>query len=508
VLEKIKGVLFTPKKSIFIENTSKKMPLINIRSVVSSIAGLFCGIITYVIIYTNRFPQFNAFLESTGFFAGARSTVVILAGFLGSYLMRKRMLQRYPLAVISPPASSPNPVGIRELGATLNEKTQQVDLPPLSVFYPSTGKSTGPSTVSWLPNNGDLRFNGSLAGFAAEAQALVPGTFSKKLVTGLFSFAFRHFAMNRIKVRLNDEANAEVLVKKNAQPSKTLPARIIILCHGMAGHSHCHTKFALELLNELPGGAGVVICPNFADESTFALLGGADHRTNQQHSPNHAVEFVDSKWAINLKEQPCDEFIAWRETQLAKRVHQVDCVMKWIGDKKNGLAAALFPGDTKLQVDFLKKHTVEGKVEIRLVGHSFGGSTVIAAAGMNRIDGNGAVRVQSVVALDVWMAPLSKIFVEAEEKNKSGGEKLPPLLLIDSEHWERFKVNKSWEERLMKIWNGNANRIWTAGSDHYTLLDMCFFVPSNSRLPYTKKENDSSNINEWATKSMIKDDRF
>lgn len=501
---------------------------ITVHTVFPGLAGAIVGGLTFAAInsYYNRhkinrewywFPKFNA-------------VVCILTSFVGYYLVKMRLMKTFRIVSISPNAGA---VGIKQMPGR-----RDTNRPPMSVFYSCQRSNSSMNSkemntrTSWLPNNGDLRYTEGMALFMTEVLGHTPG-FVKQLYYNALCFFFRHWSHSEIEVVTNAPADFDRLVRTAQQATERLPARIVILCHGMGGHQHIHSDLVLRHLAALPGGAGVVLCPNFTEASSGFCL--RDERDLV------GVPLKESNIGLSFKTDPPEAAIQMREVMLKSRLQQVDEVMKFIScrDERGntsdgGLAALLFPNDQEKQQQFLEKisSTMSGnKIEVRLIGHSFGAATVIGAAVKN-VDGDGTVRVQSVCALDTWMMPLAHVVVEDLEKKKEqqaqaqaqaqtteqakNSDALPPLQLIDSEEWDRWKYNKLMEERLMKVYPGTITRdADNAGTDHLTALDFSMMIPTAySRKRYVQKavaadsNSEVSHRRKWATKCVMADDRF
>ncbi len=448
-----------------------------------------------------------------------------LTGFAGYYVTKMQIMKKFTIGRFAPTSGA---IGIKEITGR-----RDVGLPPMSVFYTcqrtnsSMNSKEMTSRVPWLPNHGDLRYNEGLALFMAEAAGCVPGAKKTALFNTLF-FAFRHFSNATIEVVGNAPGSTQMLIKQAPQATEKVPCRIAVLCHGMAGHHHIHSDFAMRHLHALPGSSGVVICPNFAD--------GSSSFCRRDERDIHGLLMTETKEKLSYDKDPPESYVKLRVEQNEKRVKELDEVLKWIGSREEkGLAATLFPQSPDLQMQFLDKISspVSSKIEVRLIGHSFGASSCLAAVD-RKIDGDGAVRIQSVSVLDPWMVPLATTLIpkleqeqkekfekaaQEEEKNKatennkkkpSSPNDYPPLVVIDSQEWDRWKINKSWEERLMKAYPGTVVREMDKGTDHLTALDYADMLPQNKffRRQYVKKEDDSSFRRKWATRCVISDDRY
>lgn len=491
-----------------------------VHTVFPGIAGAVVGGLTFAAIksYYNQsginknlywYPKFNA-------------VVCFLTSFAGYYIIKVRLMKAFRIVAFSPPAGS---IGIKQVPGR-----RDINRPPMSVFYTchrtnsSMNSKEMNTRVAWLPNNGDLRYNDGMAMFMTEVMGSLPGLV-KQVKCQILCFLFRHWSHAEIEVVSNAPPSLERLLIHAPQASERTPARIVILCHGMGGHQHIHSDLVLRHLAALPGGSGVVVCPNFTEGSSgFCLRDERDVVGSTFKECHHHMSFST---------EPGEALIKMREDMLLSRVQQINEVMKFVGSREErghddgaggaggGLTSLLFPGDQDKQLQFLDKISspISSKVEIRLIGHSFGASAVIASA-LKKIDGDGSVRVQSVCALDTWMTPLQHCVVEELEqaqsqqenqKPKKQSERLPPLHLIDSEQWDRWKYNKQLEERLVQAWPGTVSRDATsAGSDHLTALDFSMMIPAVGarNTKYVKAEDDESFRRKWASKCVVADDRF
>ncbi|KDO24842.1 hypothetical protein SPRG_09675 [Saprolegnia parasitica CBS 223.65] len=105
---------------------------------------------------------------------------------------------------------------------------------------------------------------------------------------------------------------------------------------------------------------------------------------------------------------------------------------------------------------------------IGLVGHSFGGATVVTAATRD-------TRVKAIVAMDVWMAPLDKDVV-------LNGPRLPVLHLI-SEQWVNWTTHmETLSKNVSSATHPDTQLYAIKDSRHNNFSDLGLFSPKISQL--------------------------
>lgn len=304
-----------------------------------------------------------------------------------------------PIVTLAP-LGGPCRVSFKELPPT--RRTEQGDrCPPLTLVYPTTERR--PKAMHWLPF-GDHEY---LKGMAAYAH--VP------------FIAVRDMQLTTIAAHMDAPPQSLIRPDGSARP-------IFIHSHGLAGFARLYSSF----LTTVAARGAVVVAVNHTDQSAAFC-----------------------RDAANTLRIPLKGGLRWtyrdREPQLRVRIDEV----------RNTIAEVL-NGSVLRQLGFPEADVeayVRGNPQVVLVGHSFGGATMLATAHeeekrLRAGKPNYHSAIACVVAHDPWHIPLWGRFVKAtpsdgaelDETLKGFTEEEAtysvPTLLHHSQAWQMDK--ESW----------------------------------------------------------------
>lgn len=333
-------------------------------------------------------------------------------------------------------------------------------LPHCSCFYPTDANVTTDDVnlPRFTPLN-DLRY---AHGFARYAR--VPG----------------FLANHQMDIKLRVAVDAPVVLR-NGDSFGTKANPVIIFSHGLAGHQHMYSHFAADLASM----GAIVICVQHTDGSAcFALTPPEGNRGDIPVSHQRGIPYEIA---------PADDAengFPFRQTQLkAKRTPELSRVIEFA----TGAALRTLLG--------VSQDSERGAVPVTLIGHSFGGTTVVSTAA--RAATVIREKIASVVALDLWTEPLANDeFNTALQQNAS----LPPLLLLDSQHWERWQANLDNELHLISAWRNAGSSVIREvrnQTDHLTLSVLRNLINLQTpRRAYCAKDDDRRHTAFWATQAF------
>lgn len=475
--------------------------LFGIHNVFSTLASAVVGSLT---LFACRQLQTRSMMPASVTQAGTSiDPALVTSGVIGCVVFfsyRARLFKKFPVSDFLTRAIDPRlRVGIADIFGD-----RKAGRPTVAVFYTTTQAEVdkAPSRfVPWAYN--DPRCLDAFSGFVAATRGISDAVPSAKL--SFFKGFLRMAVGHTTYLKLEAATGAKPAVE--ASKLRGSLSRIVVLQHGMIGNSHCHSDLAKSILNEFGEGGAVVICPWATDNSTHAYY------ENEQD----VVEYVGAE-ALDVNAHPSAALRQMREAQLAKRLESQKAVFDFIADEsERGLFARLL-GSTGAAKDFLASQRSNGKVEILYIGHSFGASTAVAVAANGPFKN---VRVQRVVALDTWNLPLATMISALEEAKKSGSDTKtavsstalrevltaadeqrgvrPPLVLGDSEEWQRWTLNKTELSRLANAWPADS-KVWhdfVRGTDHLSGMDVGK-VMINERKKYVKLDERYQNLAAFA----------
>ena len=362
--------------------------------------------------------------------SAAVAALGLVVSFAGSFLQ--------PTPVLAP-AGGTHHVGVRHLSGH-----RATGMPSASVFYPTNCAPV--ADEPWLPH-GDIRYAHGMA-----AHAHLP------------RFLLSYHQSVRLKVTRNASLLSLRLPTGGFRP-------LIVLSHGLAAHHHAYACVAMDLAAR----GAIVFCLQHGDGSTSFSREG---------------EEPDMEVIMYRKLQPSENEVSVRESQLQTRVKEVFRLLSAI--ENGSVLHKMFCSSNDMQA-FL----AHDEVRIILAGHSFGAATALASAVrlLEQRDATGAcshvpdrVQISHVICNDLWHLPLSFV-CPLLDANRKLVAKLPPLLLQESVHWERWSENKNFEVELVRTLGTAApfvQRVVMDGTDHMSFSDIGVLSPVVSRKKYAR----------------------
>ncbi|EPY27120.1 1-alkyl-2-acetylglycerophosphocholine esterase [Angomonas deanei] len=333
-------------------------------------------------------------------------------------------------------------------GVGIRQLPARSGAPPLTVFYPLPNKSD--KKMPWLPFS-DLGF---LRGMARYVK-LPP---------------FLLYDMQFTTVVAEQDAKG-TLYSKNDKPHQ-----LILFSHGLGGYGRLYSVLLMNLASR---GAIVVAVDHMDASAAFC----------RDETNSFRIELdTTKKWER-----------ADREPQLVQRVKELQETLRRFSQTNEVFEAVC--GSAKDAEVFRNK-----QYGVALVGHSFGGASVLATALAEETAAHG--KVSAVVGLDPWHIPLDgPLFAEPIEKGTK--KYTTPTLLFHSQSWYVWPESWDFFEKLEKTVKAQTftsaekeklaeatnkthtamleswyNQQKTAGTGHLSYTDMSVLSPVIFRKPY------------------------
>jgi pimeloyl-ACP methyl ester carboxylesterase len=265
---------------------------------------------------------------------------------------------------------------------------------------------------------------------------------------------------------------------------------LVVFSHGMAGHQHQY----FSLVSDLVASGAIVLAVEHTDGSAaFSRKPPANCTAHGQGAP------------VPLKALPCKPGqpgeSLFRFDQLYKtRVPEALAALDFL--RTGGAHATLLAGsaDNDLTLRHMMACTADPSrpLKVGLVGHSFGGATVAAAA-MSLAEHERALeQVSGVVAFDMWHVPSQGFPIIARPIRA----RLPRALFMDSEEWTRDDQARRRVVEVAAAWGPRGSRVWTQGTDHLTPTEAAYqFKVPLVRKPY-KYQDDRRQTTLWAHQAL------
>lgn len=350
------------------------------------------------------------FLHSIPFFLGCTLCAIFshldksscaLASLLTGGAFSLLVFIELPICSLSPPSDGEYDVGIAEVNLPMDRGASL----PLTIFYPIEKcddnkrkkknkascrllRKSETNTIPWIPF-GDHRFVSGLAKHAS-----------------LPFFCLSHFLLLQVSVPEGKKCPPLVFSDGSHRP-------VILFSHGIAGFSRLYTS----LLQQMASRGAIIFALTHTDESAAFCRD------------------VTNEWCVSLdcslpftKES--------RKDQLQKRCDQVIFISERI---RNGeLFTCLGYSDEEVE------KFSSSSPSIHLMGHSFGGSTVLSTVGNQVLSSSVKVMadlgVDKIICLDPWFDPVEDIFntLFAKEKFDEFIQFSYPTLILLSEEWRRL----------------------------------------------------------------------
>lgn len=410
--------------------------------------------------------------------------VFLASGVLVSLLLRSVA----PIPTFQPVGGS-YCVGVRHIPGDASK-----NLPPMAAYYPTHIPPNHQDPEPWVPHDGDTRYLRGLSSYGELPFVL-----------------FRHWSL----VGMRCTRNAAVIPLWNATTQTMRPW--VVFSHGLAGHCRLYSLLAMDMAAR----GAIVIVPEHQD--------GSSCFTRDVHN-------LSDDACTPLKPCPAPSGTPqerqFREEQLNHRVKEVEAVLRTIvsGDMFHSLCLS------QQDIQDVAERCPGGVPQVALVGHSFGGATVLATA-VNLCTQQPpdetlkGLHVHAVTTFDAWHLPiqyttLAKIreLCRHDDTSRKGGSvsrRLPPLLLLESEEWECWPPSTRFQRELIAAYQqasdaaaagpqfGTSNndtvpsvsREVTYGTDHMSCCDIAALSPVLSRKK-TSKVKPRQQITNWARRVL------
>jgi platelet-activating factor acetylhydrolase len=193
----------------------------------------------------------------------------------------------------------------------------------------------------------------------------------------------------------------------DAPPRREKPMPLVIFSHGLAGTRNMYAALASALASQ------------------GYLVAAVEHRDGSaSYTAIHEKHGVKHKPYVHT-----DGNFAWRREQIGKRVAELDAAVAALSNDAPPRNA--FPGS---RFDISAFHGLIDASRLVAMGHSFGGATVVAAAG-GRPKPN-ATRIKRAVLLDPWVAPFGPCGADdATHPLRAAAAAKVPTLVVNSHGW-------------------------------------------------------------------------
>lgn len=230
---------------------------------------------------------------------------------------------------------------------------------------------------------------------------------------------------------------------------------VIVFSHGLGAHRHLYSSLAMDLA----ALGAIVVCVQHCDGSSCFALARSTDRAATTIDDFKPVPFlpVPKKKAV-----PGREIRQTPEQQLRQR-QLIECRIPEL----SAVISRIHSGELLPALGF---HTCKSINPIRpaVMGHSFGGATVVGAAIKDAL----LQRISSVVALDFWSVPSS--WMRDKIVSMPMRQLLSPLLFLDSQEWHMWAANREMENDIGMLWGKRCARRWTQSTDHLSMTDAAF----------------------------------
>ncbi|XP_034017964.1 platelet-activating factor acetylhydrolase [Thalassophryne amazonica] len=311
------------------------------------------------------------------------------------------VLRRYTLSFLSmgntysnnlgiPPAKGPHPVGCTDF---MMDHTKQGSF--FRMYYPCH-EPEEVKRPDWVPSR--EYFNG-LADFME---------FNRTLSERIFNYLFGSFKI---------PAFSDALFKQNGKYP------VVIFSHGLGAFRTLYSAICAELASQ----GFVVAAVEHRDESasaTYFYREKGENESSSRKSPAAGDDLV-KEWMYYRRLQPGEREFPLRNKQVKQRADECIWALAKLTEISSGLPVK---NVLQTQFDWTTLANCMDLCRTAIVGHSFGGATVIETLCKE-------VKFKCGVALDTWMVPLDdEIFPLVKQ----------PIFFINSEKFQ---------------WAGNISRI-------------------------------------------------
>lgn len=357
-----------------------------------------------------------------------------VASLVGGGILTLCVFNIFPIRHFSFPDNERYSVGIKEVQIT----DENGDPLPLSIFYPIEKKNNGVGekflkgtpryflqkrkTISWVPF-GDNRFLNGLARHASLPYIL-----------------FSHLLL--LKVVVPEENSVPPLVDKDGTVRS-----VILFTHGIAAFARLYTA----LLQQVASKGVIIFAVTHTDQSAAFC----------RDATNEWSVYMDCSLAFTSES---------RKHQLEIRSKQILFLLEKIRGGEDVFSCLGYSEEEVQQ--FTSKSPC-----IHLMGHSFGGSTVLSCIATTVMSSSPSVSpdigVGKIVCLDPWFDPIEEAFsaLLQDRIERFSPFSFPTLILL-SEEWRRL-INDSIIQALSECKNIFQIDIKTfRGTDHAYFCDV------------------------------------
>lgn len=295
-------------------------------------------------------------------------------------------------------------VGLKELC-----RDEVRGIPPVSLFYPIEDNNEV-RTCSWLPF-GDRRYLKGLAKYSGFPYVL-----------------FRD--LRQVVFPIPVDGKLPPLLLRNGAPRE-----IYILSHGICGYSRLYTSLIQELVSR-----GAIVCALTHTDESAAFC--------RDESNSFAI-FIDTALKFTKED---------RRRQILQRISEIRNIFDEI------TSGAFLLSSVGYSVEEIQAYNDTG-APIHLIGHSFGGSTVLKAVSTGKLNKQ---RIGGVVALDPWHVPLQGV------SGFTDGTFPSPSLLLFSEEWAKMDGALPFFNDFQDS-TGKVHIQVFPGTDHMSFCDIALF---------------------------------
>ncbi|XP_059837817.1 platelet-activating factor acetylhydrolase isoform X1 [Hypanus sabinus] len=234
---------------------------------------------------------------------------------------------------------------------------------------------------------------------------------------------------------------------------------LVIFSHGLGAFRTLYSAICIEIASR----GFVVASVEHRDGSASATFyyeekirtGNEVEQDASCTSSAPTLDHLEEKWCYYQPHKPGEQEFLFRNVQVQQRAEECTRALNLLTDINKGKSVHnVFP----LDFDFTKMKDCLDLCKVAIMGHSFGGATVVESLSKELRFGCG-------VALDTWMFPLEDEIHEKVQK---------PILFINSEKFQ-------WLANILKIKQLDSNTvqrkmITIMGTVHQSFPDFTFLT--------------------------------
>uniref|UniRef100_A0A6I8NAF9 Platelet-activating factor acetylhydrolase n=1 Tax=Ornithorhynchus anatinus TaxID=9258 RepID=A0A6I8NAF9_ORNAN len=278
----------------------------------------------------------------------------------------------------------------------------------LRLYYPSQDVKDQESTV-WIPN--------------------------QEYFTGLTKFLSRHRFWDKFLKLIFGSVKIPAKWEAPFKSGEKYP--LIIFSHGLGAFRTIYSAIGMDLA------------------SHGFIVAAVEHRDDSAAATYYFNKTLSKTWLYYKNLEEGDNEYSLRHSQVLQRANECSSALDLLLDINSGKSVKN-ELDLKFNFEHLKNATDPSQVAI--IGHSFGGATVIQTLSQDK-------RFRCGIALDAWMLPL----------NDQVNSRVPqPLLFINS---EKFQYLKNIQKMRALYQPGTERKMITIkGSVHQNFPDFTFLA--------------------------------